>query len=106
MKVICEIAGKQYALSEGKVVRTFHLKDAVEGETVDVESVLLAFDEEGNEVKVGRPYLEGAKVTLRVLEHTKGPKIRVMKFRPKKRYRRLYGHRDHITYLKVEKIQV
>ena len=58
----------------------------------------------GDEVKIGKPTVKGAKVTASVVEHGKGEKIHVIKFHRKARYKRNRGHRQPYTKLKIEKI--
>ena len=58
----------------------------------------------GNDVKVGQPHVAGAKVTAEVLGEVKGEKIKVLKFKAKKRVKRLTGHRQHYSEIKITKI--
>jgi len=102
MYAIIETGGKQYKVREGDVLQVEKL-DAGLNEAVEVNNVL-AIVRDGK-VDVGRPVLEGAKVVLKVLEHGKGKKILVFKYKPKKNYRRTYGHRQPYTKVLVEKIE-
>ena len=77
-----------------------HLGDA--GEVLEVGSVLAVKMEGG--IKFGAPYIEGAKVGLGVLGHTKGPKVRVFKMIRRKRRRMTLGYRDLRTLVKVQAI--
>lgn len=97
MLAVLEFAGKQYMVEEGTVLRTF-AQNAEPGEAIVCNQVLLI--KNGGGVKVGKPYVEGASATLEVLRHDRGPKVIVFKFKPKKNYKRTFGHRDHLTYLK------
>ena len=101
MFAVAELSGKQYMVEEGTVLRTFSL-DAEEGSEFQCESVLLVSGDDGTDI--GRPYVEGAKVTFEVLTHKKGKKVIVFKFKPKDNYKRTHGHRDHLTYLKCTAI--
>ncbi len=101
---IIEHSGRQYRVREGERIVLTHQPLAV-GEKVDAEKVLLVADEDGN-VEVGNPTVEMAKVTLKVVEQTKGEKIRVFRYEPKKHFKRTRGHRDKITVAEVEKIAV
>ena len=99
---IIETGGKQYRVSPGDKIDVERLYvDA--GERVEIDKVLLLRRE--GEVRVGNPFVEGAKVVARVLEHGKGEKIIVFKFKAKVRYRRKRGHRQHFTRLLIEEIQ-
>jgi large subunit ribosomal protein L21 len=74
------------------------------GEQVDLDQVLLFVD--GDEVKVGAPGVNGAKVKTTIVSHVKGPKIVVFKYRPKKRIRVKTGHRQQYTRLMVNSIEL
>jgi len=74
------------------------------GQLVELDEVLLVAEEE--QVEVGRPTVNGAKVLATVVAQEKGPKIRIFKYHPSKRYRRRAGHRQRYTRLRVDKIVV
>lgn len=78
------------------------LLHAEAGETVEIDAVLM-LNKDG-QVVTGKPYVEGAKVNLKVVENGKGPKITVFKYKPKKNYRRKKGHRQPYTRVTVEQI--
>ncbi|MBW6465792.1 MAG: 50S ribosomal protein L21 [Brevefilum sp.] len=101
--VIIEQGGKQYRAAEGKTVEVDRLPNEV-GETITLEDVLLSVND-GN-VTVGKPLVEGAKVQAKVLDHFKGRKILVFKYRPKQRYRVKTGHRQQYTRLLIESIEL
>lgn len=98
---IVETGGKQYRVTPGQVVDVDRM-DATEGEPVELDRVLLVAD--GNEVTVGKPTVEGAKVIARSRGQTKAKKIIVFKYKPKVRYRRKLGHRQLHTRLAIEDI--
>jgi large subunit ribosomal protein L21 len=100
---VVETGGKQYRVSVGESIEVEKLPFEV-GETVELDRVLLVAD--GDEVRVGQPTVEGAKVLATVTNHVKGPKIIVFKYRPRERYRRKKGHRQSYTQLKIEQIIV
>ena len=102
MYAIIKTGGKQYKVAEGSEVIVEKL-DAAEGDSVTFEEVL-ALDE-GSGLKIGRPFVEGAKVTASVVKVGKGPKIRILKYRHKTNYRRRQGHRQPFTKVKIEKIE-
>lgn len=97
MKAIFETGGKQYYVSENDVIYVELLPNEV-GSEVTFDTVL-ALDS-----KVGTPYVEGAKVVCTVEKHGKQKKIKVFKYRPKKKYRKTQGHRQPYTKLVVKKI--
>lgn len=93
--------GKQYKVSEGTIVELEKLNVA-EGDQVTFDQVLL-FVEDGI-VTVGQPLVSGIAITAKVLGQIKARKIRVAKFKAKARYRKVYGHRQHLTRVQVETI--
>ena len=102
MYAIIKTGGKQYKVAEGSEVIVEKL-DAAEGDKVTFEEVLALG--EGSELKIGRPFVKGAKVTASVVKNGKGPKIRILKYRHKTNYRRRQGHRQPFTKVKIEKIE-
>lgn len=103
MFAIIETGGKQYKVREGQELVVEKL-DLEEGKTITFEPLMVA-DAEEKDVKVGTPTVSGAKVTATVLEHGKGKKVSVIKFKAKSRYRRNVGHRQPFTKIKIDKIQ-
>jgi large subunit ribosomal protein L21 len=100
---VVESGGRQYKAIEGQAITVEQLPYSV-GDEIELDRVLLISD--GDEVQVGRPVVEGAKVKATVLGDEKGPKIRIFKMRPRKRYRRRKGHRQTYTRLRVDEIVV
>ena len=100
MYAIIETGGKQLKVEEGQTLIVEKL-NAEAGETVTFDKVLFV---SGDDVKVGTPYVEGASVTAKVVEHGRGKKIVVFKFKRRKNYRRKQGHRQPYTKVTVEKI--
>lgn len=100
---IVEDGGKQYKAVEGGVIDVDRF-DVEVGEQVDLERVLLVAD--GDQIAIGTPLVEGAKVQATVLDQVKGPKVVVFKYKPKKRYRVKKGHRQLYTRLKIDSIVV
>lgn len=95
--------GKQYRVSTGDVIEIDKLPNK-KGENIDFSDVLLVVS--GGEVKIGKPRVDGAKVSVKVLEIKKGEKIRVAKFKAKSKYRRAMGFRSQLSQIKIEKINV
>ncbi|NMA69669.1 MAG: 50S ribosomal protein L21 [Desulfitobacterium sp.] len=102
MYAIIETGGKQFRVEQGQTLFVEKL-DANVGDTVTIDKVLLV--EKDGEVKVGTPVVDGAKAVLKVVEHGKGKKVIVFKYKPKKNYRRKQGHRQPYTKVVVEAIQ-
>lgn len=101
MYAIIATGGKQYKVEEGQTLDV-ELLHAEAGETVEIDSVLM-LNKDG-EIVTGKPYVEGAKVSLKVVENGKAPKIVVFKYKPKKNNRRKKGHRQPYTRVTVESI--
>ncbi len=100
--VIIEQGGKQYRAAEGGTIEVDRLPNEV-GEALTLDDVLLSVDDD--DVKIGTPLIKGAKVKATVVEHFKGRKILVFKYRPKQRYRVKSGHRQQYTRLQIESIE-
>ena len=103
MYAIVETGGKQHLVREGDTLEV-ELLPAGEGETVTLDRVL-AVELDGR-LEVGKPFVDGARVTVKVVRHGRGPKIIVFKYKAKKNYRRKKGHRQPFTMVRVEKIEV
>jgi large subunit ribosomal protein L21 len=103
MYALIEYKGKQYKAEKG-VVLTVDKIDAEKGSTIDIETVLLVSDD-GN-VTVGAPYVSGAHVNVVVEDSFRNKKVLVLKYKSKKDYRRLIGHRQPYTNIRVEGITV
>ena len=101
MYAVIKTGGKQYRVQEGDVI-TVEKLNAEAGEVVKFEEVLLLND--GKEVKVGTPVVEGAAVTGTVVENGKGQKVIIFKYKAKKDYRKKQGHRQPYTMVKIESL--
>ncbi len=102
MFAVIETGGKQYRVAQGDVLKVEKL-DANVGDSVTIEKVLLV--EKDGSVQVGTPVVAGAKAVVKVVEHGKGDKIIVFKYKPKKNYRRKQGHRQPFSKVVVESIE-
>ncbi len=103
MYAVIEDGSHQYKVEEGD---TFEVQrhDLNEGQTTyEFDRVVMIGD--GDNSKVGQPYVEGAKVTAKIGGEIKGDKIHIFKFRKRKGYRRKTGHRQRFLQLTVEKIE-
>jgi large subunit ribosomal protein L21 len=103
MYAIIQIAGHQYKVSEGGILKVADL-DKKPQDIIETDQVLLLAGD--NYLEIGQPLVGGAKVSLRVLENLKGEKIRVGRFKAKVRYRRVRGFRPRLSKIKVEKISL
>ena len=102
MTAIFVTGGKQYKVSEGDVIFVEKLTADAE-ETVVFDEVLAVV---GDEVQIGKPVVEGATVTAKVLKNGKSKKVIVYKMHPKKGYRRKQGHRQPYTKIQIETISL
>ena len=100
MYAIIETGGKQYRVSEGDKVRVEKL-DAEVDSTVVIDKVLMIG---GDEVKIGNPTVEGAKVEAKVTAQAKAKKVIVYKYKPKTGYHKKNGHRQYYTELEITSI--
>lgn len=102
MYAVITSGGKQHLVSEGQTL-TVEKIELKEGETLSFEPLLVATDD-GETVKVGTPIVVGAKVVAKIVEHGRGDKISVIKYKRKTRYRRNVGHRQPYTKIMIETI--
>ena len=100
---IVEASGKQFWLQSNRYYDLDRCNAEVD-DVLTIDKVLLI--KQGNDLKLGKPYLKDAKVEIKVLEHRRGPKIIVYKMRPKKKTRRKNGHRQELTRVLVQSISV
>ena len=101
MYAIIRDRGMQYRVEEGQVVEVA-LLNADPGDQLELGEVLMLGG--GDNIQVGSPLIEGAKVLAKVLDSTKGDKIIVFKYKNKKRYRRRTGHRQQYTRIAISSI--
>ena len=98
MYAVFATGGKQYRAVTGDILKIEKL-DAEKGSTVELDQVLMVG--EGADVKVGAPYLKGGKVTATVVEHGRGEKIRILKFKRRKHHMKKMGHRQDFTRIEI-----
>jgi large subunit ribosomal protein L21 len=99
MYAIVRTGGKQYRVEQGQTLLIERLPEA-EGETVALEPLLVA----GDEAVFDAAGLAKVEVQARIVDHLRGPKLRVFKFKPKRGYRRRTGHRQELTRIEITKI--
>ena len=102
MYAVIATGGKQYRVSEGDVIFVEKLAGEVD-DTLVFDNVLTVVSD--GDVKVGAPFLAGAKVTGKVVKQGKDKKILVFKYKAKANYRRRQGHRQPYTKVAIEKIE-
>lgn len=103
MYAVVDLQGHQYIVSEGSEIVVDNLGVA-QSEKFVADKVLVAFSQDGKEVKVGKPTIESATVEFEVGATQKGEKVKILKFKRKNRYARLKGFRPLQTILTVKKI--
>jgi large subunit ribosomal protein L21 len=101
MYAVIKTGGKQYKVSEGDLLKIEKIEGLV-GDTIELNEVLMVG---GAEVKIGTPLLTGAKVSARIVEQDKDKKVLVFHSKRRKGTRKLYGHRQPITRLKITGIE-
>ena len=102
MYAVVRAGGKQLRVSPGDVVDV-ELLGGEPGEQIELGEVLLVG---GDELRVGNPTVSGAKVLAKIEGDSAGPKIRIFKYKRRKRYRLTKGHRQHFTRVRIESIEV
>ena len=103
MYAIVSINGQQFKVEEGVKLFVHHIKDAEEGKAVELEQVLLVSD--GENIKVGAPVVEGAKVIVEVCNPlVKGDKVIIFKTKRRKDSRKKNGHRQQFSEVIVKQI--
>ena len=102
MYAVIKTGGHQYKASVGDELVVERLPYEV-GAQVELDEIYLLAD--GDDIVVGQPTVDGAKIRATVVEEFKGPKIRIFKFKPKIRYRRRLGHRQTYMRLRIDEIE-
>lgn len=100
---IIETGGKQYRVTSGDVIDVDKLGDTAPGDTIGIEKVLMVSQD--GQITVGKPYVQGATVKVKVVGEPRGKKVRVFKFKPKVRYRRMKGHHTQYSRLEIQEIK-
>lgn len=101
MYAVIKTGGKQHRVVEGEILNV-ELLEAAAGDKIDFDEVLMLGN--GTEVKIGAPYVAGSKVSAEVVGHGRADKIRVIKFRRRKHFRKQMGHRQWFTQIKITAI--
>jgi len=97
MYAVIQTGGKQYRVSQGNVLRVEKLP-VEEGNAVEFDALMVG---DGDNVQIGTPTVAGSKVSATVKSHGRGDKVRIIKFRRRKNYRRQAGHRQSYTELEI-----
>ena len=102
MYAVIQSGGKQYRVSPGEEVKLEKLQGEV-GDPIAFDKVMVVSD--GENIKIGKPYLENTSVVGRLTRHGKSRKVLVVKFKRRKGYRRKKGHRQPFSMVKIEDIK-
>ena len=102
MYAVIATGGKQYRVAEGQVLRLEKLSTEV-GQQHAFEQVLLLSD--GEKATLGAPYVEGAKVQAEIVEHGRGAKVKILKFKRRKHHMKRMGHRQDYTAVRIKSIE-
>ncbi|MFO1436404.1 MAG: 50S ribosomal protein L21 [Gammaproteobacteria bacterium] len=102
MYAVIRTGGKQYKVAKGDMLNVETLP-ADQGASVELSEVLMLVD--GDKVTVGAPTIAGAKVSAKVVEHGRGDKVKIVKFRRRKHYRKQAGHRQNFTRIEITGIK-
>jgi large subunit ribosomal protein L21 len=98
MYAVIESGGKQHRVQAGEVLQLEKIESAP-GDTLNFDRVLLVG--EGGEIKIGAPFVAGSTVSAEVVRHGRHDKIRIVKFRRRKHYKRETGHRQWFTEVRI-----
>jgi large subunit ribosomal protein L21 len=98
MYAVIQTGGKQYRVKQGEVLKIETLPVEA-GQEIEFDKVLMVQTDDG--VKVGRPYLEGGKVTATVRAFGRHPKVKIVKFRRRKHYMKQAGHRQNYIEIQI-----
>ena len=101
MYAVIKSGGKQHRVEPGEVLNLEKL-EVETGGIVSFDDVMMIGD--GEDIKIGAPYVEGGKVTAEVMAHGRGDKVTIIKFRRRKHYRRQAGHRQAYTKVRITDI--
>jgi large subunit ribosomal protein L21 len=101
MYAVIKTGGKQYKVSEGQTLKVEKI-DAEEGASIDLSEILMIAD--GDDVKIGKPFIEGGNVSATITSHGRGKKVNIVKFKRRKHHRKQMGHRQSYTEIKIDRI--
>jgi large subunit ribosomal protein L21 len=101
MYAVIKTGGKQYRVTVGEKLKVEQIPADIDSQ-LDLDQVLMIAD--GDDVTIGNPVIAGAKVTVSVVSHGRGDKIRIFKMRRRKHYQKHQGHRQNYTEIRVDAI--
>ena len=98
MYAVVKTGGKQYRVAQGDVLKVEKL-DGNEGDSIELSDVLMIAD--GDKLTIGKPLVDGGKVTATIKSHGRAKKVEIMKFRRRKHHQKKTGHRQYYTELEI-----
>ena len=103
---IIQLVGKQFKVSVGDEITTDKIEIEPENSMTVSDVLFIGDDEKVDSLKIGTPTVAKASVTLKAVDQHRGKKIRVLKYKSKSRYRKVQGHKQHLTTLEVTGIKL
>ena len=103
MNGIIEILGRQYIVNKGDIITIDRIEESKD-KKIELDKVLMIKD--NDKVVMGNPYIKNAKVKVTVLDQVRDEKVLVFKYKRKKNYKRLRGHKQQYTTVKIDDIVV
>jgi len=103
MYAVIKTGGKQYRVSEGDILKVEKI-NGEKGSIVSFNEVLMVSS--GEDIRIGKPFVEGAVVKGEIVNQDRGPKITVFKMKRRKGFRKKTGHRQSLTSLKIKEISI
>jgi large subunit ribosomal protein L21 len=98
MYAVIQSGGKQHRVSEGLVLKLEKINSET-GATIDFDKILMVAD--GENISIGKPYVDGAKVSAEIVSHGRGKKVKIIKFKRRKHHMKQMGHRQWYTEVKI-----
>ncbi len=99
MNALVKILGKQFKVKKGDILRIPYVDDKKVGEKITFDTIL--FSDDGKKKEFGKPYIKNLKVEVKLLNHSKNPKITVFKFKRRKGYQKKSGHQQKISVVEI-----
>ena len=104
MKAVIQTQGRQFTVQAGDILKLNRYPDTEAGQMIDIKEVLMYENE--SEIQFGKPVLENALVRLKILENKRDKKLTILKRRRRKAYQKKRGHRQELSVVKVESIEL
>ncbi|QJC34313.1 50S ribosomal protein L21 [Enterobacteriaceae endosymbiont of Donacia cinerea] len=102
MYAIFDSCGKQYKVIQGQTIKLEKITGKI-GDKIEFKNILIIYEK--NKLNIGNPIIPGAKIIAQIILHGKNKKIKIIKFRRRKHFRKTQGHRQLFTNIKILKIQ-